>query len=74
MSKFIIIGTDQTHSLGAKAGIILGIPFRAIKTYAADQWGLRGDSLKSVLEEEKKNGRIPFMLSEFSASMPMIGD
>lgn len=65
VAKFVILGTDQTHSLGAKAGLILGLPFRAIPTRKEDNWSLRGADLNAVLEEEKLNGRIPFMLSTF---------
>lgn len=62
--RFVILGTDQTHSLGAKTGLILGLPFRAIKTHRKDNYALRGDVLQEVLEEEKRNGRIPFILSQ----------
>jgi aromatic-L-amino-acid decarboxylase len=61
-SKFVILGTDQTHSLGAKTGLILGIPFRALKTQKIDNWSLRGSTLKAALEEERDGGRIPSML------------
>ena len=62
ISKFIIYGTTQTHSLGAKAGLILGIPFRALVTSKADCWALKGDTLAQALEEDKAKGLIPFVL------------
>lgn len=63
-SKLIMYGSTQTHSLGAKAGLVLGIPFRAIETYAEDNWALTGPSLEKAIQEDAEKGLIPFMLRE----------
>lgn len=60
--KLVIYGTDQTHSLGAKAALILGLEFRAIKTKAEDNWALRGKDLQAALEEDEQAGKLPFVL------------
>lgn len=54
----------MTHSLGAKAALILGLTFRAIKVEKEDNYALRGAALKKALEEDKKNGLAPFAISE----------
>jgi aromatic-L-amino-acid decarboxylase len=63
----VIYGTTQTHSVGAKAALILGLEFRAIETKAEDLWGLRGATLEVALEEGKKEGKVPFILCESRA-------
>ncbi|CAE6465707.1 unnamed protein product [Rhizoctonia solani] len=40
LDKLVIYGTSQTHSLGAKAALILGLQFRAIEVYAKDNYAL----------------------------------
>ncbi|KAM0792049.1 hypothetical protein ACM66B_004757 [Microbotryomycetes sp. NB124-2] len=60
--KLVIVGTTQTHSLGAKAALILGIEFVAIPTKAEDLWALRGKDLKRTLDGLKDEGRVPFCL------------
>jgi len=67
-SKLVMYGSTQTHSLGAKAGLVLGIPFRAIETYAEDNWALTGASLANALKEDQGKGLIPFMLSRLCRS------
>lgn len=62
MSRFVIYGSTQTHSLGAKAALILGIPFRALEARAEDDWALRGDTLAAALEEDEAKGLVPFIL------------
>ncbi|KAK4048765.1 hypothetical protein OIV83_004531 [Microbotryomycetes sp. JL201] len=60
--KLVIVGTTQTHSLGAKAALILGLDFVAVPTKAQDLWALRGDDLRQTLDDLKANGRVPFCL------------
>lgn len=62
-SKLIMYGSTQTHSLGAKAGLLLGIPFRALETTAEDNWALTGATVKKAFEHDAQKGFIPFMLS-----------
>lgn len=62
-SDLVILATTQTHSLGAKAALILGLGFHAIETKGEDEWALRGETLRSELEELEKKGKKPFILS-----------
>ena len=62
MTSFVLYGTTQTHSLGAKAGLILGIPFRALETRKEDDYALRGDTLSAALLEDQAKGLVPFIL------------
>lgn len=62
----MIYGTTQTHSLGAKAALILGVEFRAIETKGEDKWALRGMRLGEALEEDRVRGKVPFILCEFA--------
>ncbi|KAF8528411.1 pyridoxal phosphate-dependent transferase [Hysterangium stoloniferum] len=62
MEQLVLYITTQTHSLGIKASLILGITCRALEVKVEDDYGLRGDVLRAALEEDKTNGRHPFML------------
>lgn len=59
----VIYVTTQTHSLGAKAALVLGIQVRAVEVTAEDNFALRGHILRVALEEDEKLGRKPFILS-----------
>ncbi|BGP13544.1 hypothetical protein JCM10213v2_001470 [Rhodosporidiobolus nylandii] len=61
-SDLVIVATDQTHSLGAKAALILGLEFHAIKTKQEDDWALRSEQLREELEALAKKGKKPFIL------------
>lgn len=61
-SKLVMYGTTQTHSIGAKAAIVLGLNFRAIEVTAKDAYSLRGEKLEAALKEDTEKGLIPFML------------
>ena len=65
VSRMVMYGSTQTHSLGAKAGLILGIPFRALETKEADNWALNGETFKDAIKEDQAKGLIPFMLSKW---------
>jgi hypothetical protein len=56
--------TTQTHSLGAKAALILGLSVRAIAVDPGDAFALRGSALKAALEEDASAGKKPFVLSQ----------
>ncbi|KAJ9128354.1 hypothetical protein QFC24_000647 [Naganishia onofrii] len=60
--KMVMYGSTQTHSIGKKAAIILGMQFRALPTYRKDDYALRADVVRQTLEEDTENGLIPFML------------
>lgn len=64
LEELVIYTTTQTHSLGSKAGIVLGLQVRAIEVNAEDAFSLRGSALRQALEEDAKNGRKPFILSK----------
>ncbi|KAE9408645.1 hypothetical protein BT96DRAFT_913791 [Gymnopus androsaceus JB14] len=57
-----IYTTTQTHSLGLKAGVILGLTVRALQVTREDNFSLRGETLRAALEEDKKMGLHPFIL------------
>src|SRR5882762_8462154 len=63
VEDLVIYTTSQTHSLGSKAGLVLGIQVRAIEVSHDDRFALRGDALCNALEEDLKNGLKPFILS-----------
>lgn len=54
----------MTHSLGAKAALILGLSFRALEVSRDDAYALRGETLQKALKEDRAAGKIPFILSE----------
>lgn len=60
----VIYTTTQTHSLGAKASLVLGLKVREIEVAMEDQLALRGEALRSALEEDTRGGLHPFVLSE----------
>ncbi|GHJ85192.1 hypothetical protein NliqN6_1594 [Naganishia liquefaciens] len=61
-SRMVMYGSTQTHSIGKKAAIILGMEFRALPTYRKDDYALRADVVREALTEDSKKGLIPFML------------
>ena len=60
----MIYTTTQTHSLGAKAALILGLRERSLNVLPEDNYGLRGATLKQALEDDQKDGYHPFILSK----------
>ncbi|KAF8971067.1 pyridoxal phosphate-dependent transferase [Flammula alnicola] len=62
MEDLVIYTTTQTHSLGAKAALVLGLKVRALDVKLEDQFSLRGDVLRDALEEDARIGRKPFIL------------
>ena len=64
VENLIIYTTTQTHSLGAKAGLVFGLKVREIDVRLEDQFALRGQDLRTALEEDAQNGLHPFILSE----------
>lgn len=61
-SKLVMYGTTQTHSVAAKAAIILGLDFRALPVTKEDNYALRGETLETALAEDEAHGRVPFIL------------
>lgn len=60
----MVYTTTQTHSLGAKAALVLGLTCRAIPVKDEDDYGLRGAELRRAIEEDVLKGRRPFILSK----------
>ena len=72
MEELTIYTTTQTHSLGVKAGMILGIPVRSLEVHMHDAFALRGETLIKVLEEDREQGRKPFILSRDSFELSFV--
>jgi len=62
--KFVVYVTTQTHSLGLKAGLILDLPVFIIPVHAADNYSLRGQDLREVIERDKAEGKHPIAISK----------
>lgn len=65
VEDLVIYTTTQTHSLGLKAGLILGLSVRALEVTTEDRFSLRGETLRLALDEDEKKGKKPIILSEF---------
>ena len=59
----MVYTTTQTHSIGTKAGLVLGLQVRALEVRAEDRYSLRGDTLRSALMDDEALGRKPFIIS-----------
>lgn len=70
-SDLVILATTQTHSLAAKAALILGLDFHAIETKKENDWALRGTDLEEALAELQAKGKKPFILSALSGSLAL---
>lgn len=70
IEDLVIYTTTQTHSIGLKAGLVLGLTVRALDITPTDQFSLRGETLRAALEEDERNGRKPFILSKSILSPP----
>ena len=62
--KLVIYVTSQTHSLGLKAGLVLGLPVRTIPVRAQDNYSLCGRDLLEVIEMDKAGGKHPIVMSK----------
>lgn len=74
VDKLVLYTTTQTHSLGKKAGLVLGVSVRALEVTAEDNYALRGATLKRALEDDTKAGVYPFILSMRSFIRTISGD
>ncbi len=63
-SKLIIYTTTQTHSLGKKAALVLGLQERALDVTLDEAFSLRGSTLQVALEKDREAGLHPFVLSK----------
>jgi len=62
VDKLVLYTTTQTHSLGKKAGMVLGVMVRVLEVRAEDNYALRGTTLKQAMEEDANAGLSPFIL------------
>lgn len=65
IEDLILYTTSQTHALGKKAALILGLQVRVLDVQSEDEYGLRGDSLRVSLEKDLASGLKPFMFSAY---------
>jgi len=63
LEDLVIYTTTQTHSLGSKAALVLGLQIRSIEVKQEHEFALQEDALRSALESDVKIGRKPFILS-----------
>ncbi|PVZ99062.1 hypothetical protein BB558_004925 [Smittium angustum] len=59
-SKLIAYGTDQTHSSGEKASMIINSKFGTIKT--GSDGSLTKGLLRAAIDEDKKKGLVPYFV------------
>ncbi|OMH82417.1 Aromatic-L-amino-acid decarboxylase [Zancudomyces culisetae] len=59
-SKLVAYGSDQTHSSGEKASIVIECNFKGVKTDGSKR--LTKESLSKAIEEDKAKGLIPFFV------------
>ena len=65
LEDLVIYASTQTHSLGSKAGLVLGIQVLAVEIFYDDELMLRGKALCDALRGRFKTGFKPFILSNF---------
>ncbi|KAF9240382.1 pyridoxal phosphate-dependent transferase [Melanogaster broomeanus] len=51
--SLVLYTTTQTHSLGKKAGLVLGLNVRALEVTSEDNYALRGETLQRALTEDR---------------------
>lgn len=61
--KLMIYVTTQTHSLGVKTAMLLGLKCRVLEVSDKDAYALRGDAVKLAYEKDRNEGLWPFYLS-----------
>jgi aromatic-L-amino-acid decarboxylase len=64
VEQLVVVTTTQTHSLGLKAGLVLGLSVFCIPVRADDDYSLRGQDLREVIESHRSEGKHPFVISE----------
>ena len=68
LEDLVIYTTTQTHSLGTKAALVLGLNTRALEVSADDGMRLCGATLETALKEDAEAGLHPFVLSSWYRS------
>ena len=57
---------NLTFCMSWQAALILGMQWKALPVSSKDNYALTGAAVRAALEEDKKQGLIPFLLSAFS--------
>ncbi|KAK4689824.1 hypothetical protein P7C73_g271, partial [Tremellales sp. Uapishka_1] len=60
--KLVVYGSTQTHSIGAKTALLLGLLFRALPVSKEDDYAFRGKTLQAAMERDIAAGLIPFFV------------
>ena len=68
-SRLVAYCSDQAHSSVEKAGLVGLVKIRHIDS--DDKLSLRSDKLKEAIALDRKNGLIPFFVSNFSKTCNM---
>ena len=55
----VALTTTQTHALGSKAGLVIGLPVYSVPVRAEDNCSLRGEDLGEVIESHRAGGKHP---------------
>ncbi|KAK6837819.1 hypothetical protein RU639_001531 [Aspergillus parasiticus] len=61
--RLVALGSDQAHSSTVKAALVAGVRYRSVPTNLADNMVMKGDALRTVLEQCKADGLIPFYIT-----------
>ncbi|KAH8827344.1 pyridoxal phosphate-dependent transferase [Flagelloscypha sp. PMI_526] len=61
LEDLCIYVTTQTHSIGLKGGMVLGLPVRVLPVTEEDGYSLRASTLRGALKQDLANGRHPFI-------------
>lgn len=59
----------SVKELTGQAAVILGLEFRAVPVSVTDDYGLRGDALRKVMQADQEAGYIPFFVGAFLPSV-----
>ena len=62
--NLVVYVTTQTHSIGLKSGLVLGLPVHVIPVRSEDNYSLRGQDLREVIEMDKSEGKHPIFISK----------
>lgn len=54
-----------------QAAVILGLEFRAVPVSVKDDYGLRGEPLRKVMQADQDAGYVPFFVGKLSPSSAM---
>uniref|UniRef100_A0A668AXE8 Aromatic-L-amino-acid decarboxylase n=1 Tax=Myripristis murdjan TaxID=586833 RepID=A0A668AXE8_9TELE len=67
-SKLVAYTSDQAHSSVERAGLIGGVRMRKVPTDS--KYAVKGETLKNMVEEDKKAGLIPFFFCATLGTTP----